>query len=43
MKDWERYEQECQLLLELVWRRIAPEVYFEVLMVIVKGLEKLGR
>ena len=30
------------MLLESVWRRIAPEAYFEVSVVIVNGLAKLG-
>ena len=43
MNNWERYEQGCQSLLELVWRRIAPETYLKALVVMVNGLEKLGR
>ena len=42
MNDWERYEQGCQSPFKLVWR-IAPEVYLEALVVMVKGLEKSGR
>ena len=28
--------------MELVWRRMAPEAYFEVSVVMAKGLEKSG-
>ena len=43
MKDCERYEQRCQSPLVSVWRRMAPEVYFEVSVAMVKGLAKSGR
>ena len=31
------------MLLESVWRRMTPEAYLEVLVVMVKGLKKSGR
>ena len=37
------YEQGCQSPLESVWRRMAPEVYLEASVVMVKGLVKSER